>query len=366
MDLAEKVHARTMSERGYGFTVKATLAHGRLRFGRLVNGYSLAGSVLIETVRVLSHIVEKDGNVLVFDQRMVEALGAEASCADYAEVQLKGFSGTRRLVRFLAVPAVSTLWERKDWKGLAMRRSDQEIQQALDWLVDSMRNQEHEHGLRLIGVLRQTSISDASPERTERFCQAIESILHETEVATGSREPQLKVLSGAIKLFESLVPVSDWSGRIEQLIQRAMTTRERRVIANALDVLTTFKTESDPEFGLRLIRHADNRIAANALLKEGIRELSPKVVRELRRMIKQNKEPGRQASAIYALGELTKFYQETDPVYLKVQVDFLTLLDRIEPLLRCDNEMVRRQTRLALKKAGRLQEDDSGSAAAAA
>ena len=86
-----------MHGNGYPFTVKSSLAHGRVRFGPLVNGFSLAGSVLIETVRILSHIVEKEGNVIYFDSSHLNWISALFTVEESLQTQLKGFHGTRTL-----------------------------------------------------------------------------------------------------------------------------------------------------------------------------------------------------------------------------------------------------------------------------
>ena len=100
----------TMKNQAYPFTVKSSLAHGSIRFGALVNGFSIAGSVLIETVRILSQVVEKDGNVVFFSSENLNRAGQLFGIKEEMKVHLKGFTGAKTLFASISKkPLVSTL-----------------------------------------------------------------------------------------------------------------------------------------------------------------------------------------------------------------------------------------------------------------
>ncbi len=352
----------TRAERGYPFTVKSSFAHGRVRFGRFVNGFSLAGSVLIETVRILSSVHEKSGNTAVFDQRhlgRVEGLGHFEHCA---KVKLKGFSDEMDLWAANQTYSLEKLIDDKGIGALPLFnyfRDDQSLGFLLIWAQVQSRQMNWEAASRVIGFLRCVNVtrSDRSPCRAlmswvEEIVSGLESQLPSSKGSRDLREnPQVRLLASAFKLFENLVPLMEYDERITHLAQRAIRIDDRRVIANALEVLMHFKSQSKDDFVADLMDHADNRVAANALIHDGLRDLGRPIVTRLRKMLESD-QISRIASALYAMGELSLQHRMRDPIYYNTQVRFLDLLQTLPLYVTHDNPMVRRQAIMTVRKIG--------------
>src|SRR5690606_6226579 len=99
-ELAERMSDKTEAEYGYQFRIKSSIAYGVVRFGPLVNGFSLAGNPLIESVRVLSHVHEKSENTVLFDEVVNSRISAFCMTKELRVVMLKGLANARRLYSY--------------------------------------------------------------------------------------------------------------------------------------------------------------------------------------------------------------------------------------------------------------------------
>jgi HEAT repeat protein len=158
----------------------------------------------------------------------------------------------------------------------------------------------------------------------------------------------MNVLASALRLIENLVPMDETAKPFEELLQRASRLQDRRVVANALDVLKKYQPV-ERNWAKSFAQHADNRISANAIVYEGLREITPFVVKKLRRML-HAKDPLHVSSAAYAIGEIAYHHKLRDAVYLKTQVGFLRLVTELVALVFDDDSRVRRQAIIAVQK----------------
>jgi adenylate cyclase len=355
---AERVQERTMKKYGYPFTVKSALAHGTIRFGPLVNGYSLAGSVLIESVRILSHVVEKEGNVACFEGANLNRLKDVTIAEDYARVNLKGFSGTKTLYRYVGhTPLADLLAQLSDesvaW--LTYYRSDESLAQILRHLHEQQERMEESVILKAIRVLRDVPVTKASEEIAGALLSWLEALsAFDTQ---GEGKSELRVLSAATMLAMNLIPQEGFTAEIDERLSRLLLVSDRRVVANVLDVLTHFKSGGDPKFVGNLLSHKDNRILANALVHEGHRDISPRVLKALRRMLSgkatdSDSQNAQTASALYAIGEIAAYHRSRDVVYYNAQVEFHAMVERLPEFALNNNVMIRRQAMAAARKIG--------------
>ena len=355
-EVASRYHKFTTKERGYGFTVKSSLAHGKIHFRRFVNGYNLAGAVLIETVRILSTVHEKEGNSVLCENRHLRKLAGIAELEPFATVKLKGFAqdvklwsykGHRLMQSFMVEGNLVML------DFLKYYRDDHNISEMLSWARLQARNGRYEAASRIIGTLRTFTVtkSDGAPKKA-LLCWIDEltaSLTGQQKPEKGVDESPVRLFASILKLIENLIPVAEFDESVEKALNKAAEINNRRVIANALEVMAHFKSESDPGFAVKLIRHQDNRVAASALLREGLRDLSKTVLKGLSGMLRSRK-PTHVASALYAIGELSQQHREKDVVYYSTQVDFLALVDRIPDFVMSHDPMVRKQALIAARK----------------
>ena len=132
------------------------------------------------------------------------------------------------------------------------------------------------------------------------------------------------------------------------MLQKATQNSDARVAANAVEVLSHFEDDSDTSLD-DLMRHKDRRIAANALVSAGKKEVSVEVVQLLSQML-QSPDHSRVASGVYSLGEISAYHFKRDPVYYRTQVDLLELVDTLLSLARHESESVSRQANKAISK----------------
>ena len=376
-EAASKYNRLTLAERGYAFTVKSTFATGKIRFAKFVNGFNLAGSILIETVRILSHVVEKSGNVIIFDDRHFEAVQEIANTAYHATAMLRGFSKEKILLIYHGHKELNAVLDAAaptNLEKLRYYRSDADIAQALTWARSRSEAGDVPNALRVIGLMRLFAVTKTDGHAQATLAEWLEELSMDlasvgvqkgervdsehAKILASDRDGQLRILASALRLIENLVPKKDFDlefgARFDHILQRAKLIDDRRVVANALDVLSHFKSKKYPVISSDLLKHPDNRVAANAIVNEGIKEITPRVMRHLRKML-ASRTPVHQASALYAMGELVGHYRLKDPVYLSTQLKFQDVLQKIPDYARNDDAMVRRQALIAARKAGEFQ-----------
>ena len=362
--VASEIHAQTLAERGYPFTVKSTLARTRLRYGKFVNAFALAGPGLIETVRILSHVAEKDGNIVVFDDRHRAEAESIGRCEDYASVRLKGFNDEHRLIVYrghLEIEKVLASDSADKINILKCYRGDRDLEVILQWSranagTKTVFGSESAVAIevsRVIGALRDIPVTKAGGNLQRILLDWIQTLLTKIQSAkVGEAEPiDLRLLASLLRLTENLVPKSEMADQFVEVLRSALEVRDRRVVANAIESLTTFRRDQEPEVTARLARHPDNRVAANALLQEGLRQMSPFVVKRLQKML-SSRNVFNIASGLYALGEISAFHRVQDPVYYGTQIEFLKLVNWIPAFAAHEDAMVRRQALIAARKCG--------------
>ena len=352
-EIASHYNLRTLKENGYGFTVKSSFAHGTIRFRRFVNGFNLAGAILIETVRILSQIHERDGNVVVFDDRHMKQLEGIATAAPYMRAVLKGSSSEANLLVYTGhVPLEKVLpsASSQNFEGLKYYRSDRDLIETLNWLSTRVTRSDYSVALKAIAVLRGVKVTKGDFSVSITLSEWLESLMGRlARIDVMHREPHLRVIASVIMLIENLVPRDQFDERLEGICRQAASMSNRRLIANSLEVLTYMKVAAEPGLARKLIEHEDNRVVANALVHEGAGGITPLVLKRLRKMLAA-KQILFVASGIYALGEIAALHRKRDLVYYQTQVELLTIVAALPVYVSHANEMVRRQAFVAAKK----------------
>lgn len=354
--VAERFHRRTLRAHGYPFTVKSSLAHGTMRFGPLVNGFSLAGSILIETVRILSQVVEKDGNVVYFESAHLSKAEDILDVQAAGEVKLKGFTGKKTLYCYRSHKPLHLILENlteENVDQLTYYRNDSDLAETLRFFKGAYASISLPVLLRAIQVLRSFVVtqSDGSPalELIEWLETMKKSLTHSSASRVEKRVTRL--ISAASMLFINLVPRDVFSNELDARLSKFMKMNDKRIVANVLEVLTHFKSETEPEFLKSLIDHENNRVAANALVHEGQRSLDPAIIKYLAKML-SSKDDSTVASGLYVLGELAGYHRKRDIVYYSTQLEFLRLVRDLPGFVNINHgQVVRRQALIAAKKA---------------
>jgi class 3 adenylate cyclase len=326
---------RDINSAAKNFRVKSSLAHGQLRFGRQVNGFSLAGSILIETVRILSHVTEKDANSVYFDESCADRLRRLCDMKPEMDVQLKGISGVRRLWSYVQHrPLDEWLANSGDVAMLTYYRSDTDIRRTLDCLAKKVDDWTTERFIKVAGILKEFHVTRS----TSGIKKSYLDLLTQLEKKAG-KEAGVE-LAAVCGVCLALISPEHRTADLKAHLQRLMHVSDQRVVASVLEVCET----SGP------LDFSNNRVLANALIKAGIVDLSEEIVARIQQMLTST-DSGEVASALYVVGELAGYHYRHDPVYLSTRVSFLDLVSQIETFLTDKNDSIRTQAVGAAAKA---------------
>lgn len=338
---ADRIHQRTTAQRGYGFRVKSSLAHGKIRFGRFLNGYSLAGAPLIETTRILSHVSEKNENSVHFDFGNFSKLHEDIRFEDSFRATLKGMPGERRILRYLGHSPVAEAWSKSTtWHPrFHDYRSDEDLCYWLNRIA--ARDVQDE----LIAKFLSSFVVTRSDSAVTAF--ALEAIEDRIETAA---QPD-RTLANLASALRSLVPLDQVSMELENVLATLLQSSDSRVVANAIETVEHFKMARLSNAARRLAYSDDNRVAANALVLHGADEVSKPVIQRLKKLLASG-NPTYVSSAIYAMGEIARKLRARDLVYFSTQSDFLALSQTLPQHSKSPDLNVRRQCLMAAEKFG--------------
>jgi hypothetical protein len=346
------------------------LAHGRLRFGHLVNGFTLAGSVLIETVRVLSQIAEKVENVICFNQCYTQDLPPSYYFKPYGQVNLKGYAEEVTLVRYYRQQPLKQLLENLTpftIKALTYYRSNRDLSDILIRVRSQISNLGEDNILGVIEVLRQFKITQFKSllVTTEKFrvaeellnliaalvteYQRTEMALTENHLAVQKRSTH--TLSAACRLMVNLMTPEEFDYYFEARILKLLDHKDHRVVANVIDVLIFYRNTKWDQIVRKMMTHPNGRVSTNAAVYEGYREITPEVTGYLKKALASNKG-SLVTGALYAIGEIAQHHRVSDPVYYNTQVEFRHLTREVLQFKNSPVEEVSRQANLALNKIG--------------
>ena len=348
--LAMKLSEKT-EDSGYSFRIKSSVAHGLLRFGPLVDAYALAGPPLIETVRMLSHVHDKSDNTVLFDESMSDAVSELCRSRRQQVVMLKGLQGARALVTLEAFTPLSLHLRQEDAKSMKLAtyyRDDEDVVEILNFVKVNYGKVESSELNFLVSLFRQYTVAKASPEVRRAYIDALNELSH----ANGANDKDVFLYASLVSAANHILSKNEWSGEVRAAMYGCLTHPNRRVVANALDIFATFEAEAGEKIFSELAKSGDNRIEANALIKEAKRGWKKKTSQWLKTMMKAP-SPYQKASALYALGEIAKHFRETDEVAFSSDAELQSLLEMIPKLTEHANAMVQRQALSALAKSKR-------------
>lgn len=350
--LAEEINKKTSLE-GHKFTVKSALAHGTLRFAKLVDGCSLSGGILIETVRILSNVTDKSDSNLYFADRHLSDLPSDLQHEDIGSFQLKGYSESVRLLKMKALTPLSQHLASSPaagFKYIHRFRNDHSLEAVIGTAATNGADWTIEHHLALAENLRLVQVY----RPRHRLEPSLSKWLHLARSKVASHPEFIKVVSAVVMLYPRLVPLSDISDKSILEIESLLDIPDGRTVANVIDVLTIYGVTPTARPIADLQISENNRVAANALINTGIRRDNSvyysSTIRELEKMIFQEREEGRVASGLYALGEIARILRVKDPVYFSTRIELHDMAKRVSKFIGHKNPSVATQAERALAK----------------
>lgn len=352
---ADEMNERTLSEFGYQFRVKSSLSYGVLRFGELVNGYSLAGNPLIETVRILSHIHEKSENTVFFAEEVRNRIGDLCRSRESRIVVLKGLGEARRLYAYEShVPLIHHLRQGTKAFGLTTYyRDDSSITEILEYVRQNRSRLSKPEALHLLSLFKRYRVTRSSNDVRKAYLDLMDDLLAEArETKSDKAHFALSTLvSAGLHLFTS----ESFFGRLRERFLDCLELDDHRTVANTVDVFSELEPEAGEKIFQALVDHSHNRVAANAVVKEGRRNWNSRVARQVRSMLR-SRSLYFKASGLYALGEIARYLKQADEVAFHADRELHVLLSEAARLAIHSNRMVRRQSINAMRKTDRLQD----------
>ena len=349
---AERLSAQTLNQSGFAFTVKSSVALGRLRYGALARSLSLAGTPLVEGARVLSFVPEKNENRIYFCGPVAEAAQLICDSFGIGSVALKGLPGERTLHQYSGHKSLAGLLEsseRADWSKARYFRADDHLEHILRSLRDGAELMAAEKFSGLVTIVRDCRCERLADGVRREYLALIEELREKARAkADGSRYAVF--LATCVIASRNLVPKAAYDREMQGLFKSLLRSEENRVVANVLDAFAWFDPDNDDILFAHLLNHKNNRILANVLVKEAMRSLNKKVAKQLESML-ESKNPYFIASGIWAVGEVAAHYYQTDKVYFSSHVHLRHLIDRGVKFTSSQNEMIARQARALEAKA---------------
>ncbi|MFL5815099.1 MAG: hypothetical protein ACJ763_16100 [Bdellovibrionia bacterium] len=342
-EIAASIHAKTQPESGYPFTVKSAMASGSLRFGPHVNGFSLSGGAFVETVRILSQVDEKSENCVYLPARIHHRMTPVCETESRKTVVLKGIPGETELHRITHFHSIDQILSDPDSEkkgSLAYFRGSDHVIRILNAALHAPESV----AMSLLRFVRQISHPFDDPKLIQSYVHLLKSLLK----SAGDSSP---VLSCTISLGRNLVPGDRYESHLKAVFEQCLNCADRRTVANAVEALVHFEPEHFSDALIKLLKHPDNRVVANTLIKMGMIDLGRDVISGLAAML-DSPSPRFQASGAYAVGILAEYHKSANPMLLETHRGFSMLLKKITSLVTHSDPMVRRQ---ALISQGKFQ-----------
>ncbi len=344
--VAEEFHNR--KQRDYPFRVKTSLAHGTLRFGPLVNGFSLAGNPLIETARMLMHVNDKSENTVVLDAHLRREVGSVCKFEEFGEVILKGLAEPRKLLRYIEhVPLRVWLQNEKHLgakDSLLLYRGEKDIADLLWYVKKSWRDVPSDRSTHTLQNFKKFKLTRGSQIVKDAYLALLNDLLHD-QIAQKKEYVLSMVVSIAVHLFRR----EDFDSELRASLMECLFNQGRRVVANGVDVFSELDPDSPDDVFIKLMRDSDNRVRANTLIREGKRSWSKSMAKKIAGML-DSPNPFFKASGLYALGEIALHMKNQDSVSFHASAPLQSLLKKAERLENDENPMIARQAKLVSEK----------------
>lgn len=224
---------------------------------------------------------------------------------------------------------------------LAFHRSDEAITLALRSLA-SDENWSREAYVAAMSELRRVHCRKCGPELLEAFRSLLEKEL-------ASKDSYR--LSSTLALAPHLLNRTVVDKGLERMFFEAVSLKDRRVRANAVELFTRFFPEREMPELRSLVKDEDNRVSANALIKAACERFDERIIAKVEERVRGG-SVAHVASALHAVGEIAAYYKRTDPLFLGTKIAFLRLFDSVPEWAQHPNPMIRRQALIAAHKLG--------------
>jgi len=348
--VADKINNKYIDVVPYQLNIKSALSHGSVTVDSLIDTFELFGTNIIESSRILSEIETKNKNTIFYSEPIKKKIDFISKSKEEKDTILKGIKGLFKLYSYEKHEELSDLLlniNEETIEKLYYYRKEEEITEILEYLNENFVDMELNLFLGITNLFKRFYLPDTEDSIKAEYKELIQNILGKYKETFSKK--YIYFLSSTIMTSIHLISKNAWDEEISEMFKTYLNFSDKRVIANTLDVFVHFDASSEDFLFDNLLKHENNRILANVLVKEGFKELGSKVIKEIQKMI-DNNNPYFISSGLYAAGEIALHYKKTDLVYFNTNTEFLKILGTLDQFVTHENEMVRRQALKAAKK----------------
>ncbi|MBX7231018.1 MAG: hypothetical protein K1X29_02930 [Bdellovibrionales bacterium] len=331
---------------GVPFVVKAAMSRGRLRFIELDTGYAFAGLPLIESVRMLGKIDEKEQNILAIYSD--DYVGVRSLAQEYKtfQVAFKGFQGQTEIVEIKDFIPIQIFLEQKNLAVIKWFRSDADLVTLMEFLGDQIGLVGPDFFIKIDKILRHFEVEEVPSALAQSYERLLTKLIEWTETRPNDENWNV-VLSSLIALGAHLLKSLGLSDSLRALLELGLKHQDPRVRGNS--VLTLDELSPETYSFHELLSHPTNRVVADVLLAQGRRDLQSQVFHQLKQFL-YSENPFFVASGIYVLSYLYDYHRDRDPVYFKANPYLQQIPLLIEPFLSHNNVMVQKRAEISMGK----------------
>lgn len=186
-----------------------------------------------------------------------------------------------------------------------------------------------------MGTVKKSNVTIPEPEISQKLHQ----VLSDHFAVIKSKDMEYSFLPSLVLIVKELVHKDLWDEKWDELIHNYLLSSNPRVVSNAIEVFEFYNENIlILKNNLKSWQH-ENRILAVYLLAKLKRSLNASDVNELSKLLFSEK-PLFQASALYVIEEVLRFYFEKDPVVYKTNDYLQTLKGNVNKIEPNENEML--------------------------
>ena len=353
-NLASEFNKRTKKENGYEFIIKSATAHGRLRFGRLVGNYSLSGAVLIETVRMLSHIKEKQENTIYYTEEISHKIGAFCQSHQGEEVELKGLLHPVKICAHQKRAPLSEILNNLSLENVHVLNYYRDTSSLSEMLIFlSKEDLKTSLCLRVVSIMRNFKLYLAEENLVKKYKVFVDSLY--SDWINNRPDQGMILLSSAVTLSTTLFDSDTLEKELIPIFDKYMEEESHsRLVANIVDVYRHCSIDFSKPIEKKLITHPNNRIRANTLIKSGKNDLSRGIAKGVQKMLKDERV-FYVSSGLFVMGELLLHYKKEDFIFYRTSTVLQRFLSDLRSHLTHSDRVIRGQ---ALKAARKIEDED--------
>lgn len=331
-EVTQKISTPSISE---GLRLKASLASGDLQFIKLDKGYSFSGLPLIESVRMLGQVSEKNESRLIVFNESISALEPLCTPLQTKTAVFKGFDRESQLLEIKEFTSIEKAFGKIPLSEIGMYfKSDSDLVFILKKLKSFIQENNQDSFFSLTSSLRNLKMTQSSSEVLSAYKEVIAECLNQKL----DQLPESRMLATVVSLSRNFLVTSQIDAWMRQILDRCEEATDPRVSANTLSVKSNFQLPS-PGLTDKFLA-SSNRLAAEAILLSGKSEMTPQIIESVRVLLNSS-NPQHIQSGLYVISSLYEYHRNKDLVYAQTNPHLRDLINLVSKFTKHPQPAVR-------------------------